>query len=138
MIPNYKNLKSIGNLTVPFGGRTKNETYHPGVDIANRKGTPIPAFADGKITAVTKTNNGFGNVVQLQDIGGNIHQYGHLQAATVKPGMRVKKGQPIAKMGSTGGTSYTPTGKGDPSHLDLRIANAYGRYKNPLTYLKNR
>ncbi len=44
--------------------------------------------------------------------------------------------QQIAKMGQTG-NSYSPSG-GDPSHLDLRISNAYGRFMNPLTYLKNR
>jgi hypothetical protein len=34
------------------------------------------------------------------------------------------------------GNSYSPSGW-DPSHLDLRIVDAYGRYKNPMTYLNN-
>lgn len=129
------NLQAPGKITTPFGGSTRGEATHPGVDFANKSGTPIPAFADGVVTGVGGTTNGFGNVVTLKDSGGNVHQYGHLQNANVKPGQKVKKGQQIAQMGKTG-NSYSPSG-GDPSHLDLRIASAYGKWKNPLTYLKN-
>lgn len=135
MNPNI-NLNRIGNVTTPFGGSTRGEAFHPGVDIANRTGTLIPAFADGQITAVGPTKNGMGNVVTLKDSGGNTHQYGHLQTVNVKPGQIVKKGQAIAQMGATG-NSYSPTG-GDPSHLDIRIVNAYGKWKNPMTYLRNK
>lgn len=130
----YNNLRAPGNLTVGFGQRTKDEPKHMGVDFANKSGTPIPAFADGVVIGVGSTNNGLGNVVTLKDAGGNTHSYGHLQKAVVKPGMRVKKGQQIANMGATG-NSYSPSG-GDPSHVDVRIVDAYNRYKNPLTYLK--
>lgn len=136
MISQNTNLQAPGVITTPFGGQTRGEAIHPGIDFANKTGTPIPAFANGKIMSVGPTSNGMGNVVTLKDAGGNTHQYGHLQGAVVKPGQIVKKGQQIAKMGSTG-NSYSPTG-GDPSHLDLRIVNAYGRWKNPLTYLKGR
>lgn len=130
------NLKKIGNLTTPFGGSTRGEANHPGLDIANRPGTPVPAFESGVITAVGPTTNGMGNVVTLKDVNGDTHQYGHLQGALVRPGTQVKKGQSIAKMGKTG-NSYSPTG-GDPTHLDIRIANAYGKFKNPMTYLRNK
>ncbi len=135
MNPQGGKLKLPGRITTPYGGKTRGEAVHPGIDIANKSGTPIPAFADGVVTGVGPTSNGMGNVVTLKDSGGNVHQYGHLQGATVKPGQQVKKGQPIAKMGATG-NSYSPTG-GDPSHLDIRIATAYGKWKNPLTYLRN-
>lgn len=128
-------LRIPGNITTPFGGQTRGEGFHPGLDIANKSGTPVPAFADGTVTSVGPTSNGMGNVVTLKDSEGNTHQYGHLQAAMVKPGTVVKKGQPIAKMGKTG-NSYSPTG-GDPSHLDIRIVSAYGKWKNPMTYVRN-
>lgn len=131
----YTGLRALGNITTPFMGSTRGETRHPGVDFANRPGTPIPAFADGVVTGVGTKTDGMGNVVTLKDEGGNTHQYGHLQDATVKPGMKVKRGQEIAKMGSSG-NSYSPSG-GDPTHLDIRIATAYGKWKNPLTYLRN-
>lgn len=135
MNPTKKKLQVPGKITTPFMGKTRGEPVHPGVDIANTPGTPIPAFADGVITAVGPTSNGMGNVVTLKDAGGNVHQYGHLQGASVKPGQKVKKGQPIAAMGKTG-NSYSPSG-GDPTHLDIRIASAFGKWKNPMTYLKN-
>jgi murein DD-endopeptidase MepM/ murein hydrolase activator NlpD len=135
MLP-YKNLKTtLGNITTKFGGRTRGEAFHPGVDIANAPGTPIPALADGVITTVGKTSNGFGNVVTLKDGQGGVHQYGHLQGANVRPGMKVKRGQQIARMGRSG-NSYSPTG-GDPTHLDIRIANAYGKWADPTPLLQN-
>jgi len=133
MNPNY--FKNLGRLTTPFGGKTRGESSHKGIDIANKTGTLIPAFADGVVQGVGPTQNGMGNVIVMKDNGGNVHQYGHLQNSLVKPGSVVKKGQPIAKMGATGNT-YSPSG-GDPSHLDLRIATAYGKWKNPMTYLRN-
>jgi murein DD-endopeptidase MepM/ murein hydrolase activator NlpD len=136
MNPNqYQNLRAPGVITTPYMGKTKDESPHMGVDFANKQGTPIPAFSDGVITAVGPTSNGQGNVIALKDSGGNIHQYSHLQKSLVKPGTKVKKGQTIAAMGSTG-NSYSPSG-GDPTHLDVRIVSAYGRYKNPMTYLNS-
>lgn len=126
----YNNLRLPGVITTPFGGKTRSEPTHPGVDIANKSGTPIPAFADGVITGVGGKGDGSGNVVMLKDKKGNIHQYGHLQNATVRRGQMVKKGEQIAKMGKSG-NSYSPTG-GDPSHLDIRIRNAYNQFINPL------
>ncbi|HEA46428.1 MAG TPA: M23 family metallopeptidase [Candidatus Pacearchaeota archaeon] len=132
---NLKKFQNMTNLTTPFMGSTRGEVKHPGIDLAAPSGTLIPAFADGTITSARPSSNGMGNVVTLRDEGGNNHQYGHLQGALVRPGMRVRKGQPIAKMGKSG-NSYSPSGS-DPSHLDIRIVSAYGRFKNPLTYLNS-
>ena len=116
-------------------GKTRGESQHPGVDVANKSGTIIPALDDGIITATGTTTNGMGNVVVLKDKEGNMHQYGHLQNALVKPGMKVKRGKPIARMGKSGNV-YSPSG-GDPTHVDIRIATKFGKWKNPLTYLRN-
>ena len=135
----YSNLKNIGNITTPYGGKTAYEPFHPGVDVANKRGTPVPFFADGVVTEVVKRkkngDNGFGNSVVVSDNQGNKHRYSHLHNAFVQPGQKVKKGQVSMQMGDSG-SSYSPTG-GDSSHLDYRIVSAYGKYKNPLTYLKN-
>ena len=125
-----KNLKNLGNLTTPFGGKTRNENFHPGIDIANKSGTPIPAFASGTVAQVGTKKDGFGNVVILKDKNGNVHQYGHLQNALIRPGMKVKKGQPIGQMGKSGNT-YSESGN-DPSHLDLRVVTPQGKWMNPL------
>ncbi len=137
MITRKYNLKLPGNLTVPFGGSTRGEKFHPGIDVANKEGTPIPAFADGRVVTVEDRTDGLGKSVKLVDKGGNTHQYNHLHSTLVKPGTIVKKGSSIARMGKSGGTSYSPSGN-DPSHLDLRIANRAGKFLNPLIYLKNR
>jgi len=128
--PKYNLLKKLGDLTTSFGGRTRNDSNHQGIDIANKNGTIIPAMEDGIITGVGSKNDGSGNVAILKDKNGNMQQYSHLKNALVKPGTIVKRGTPIAQMGSSG-NSYSPS-NGDSSHLDLRIVNAYGRYINPL------
>jgi murein DD-endopeptidase MepM/ murein hydrolase activator NlpD len=132
----YKSLRSLGVVTTPFGGKTRGEPVHPGIDIANKPGTPIPAFADGKVVAAGPTTNGMGNIVAIKDTAGNTHQYGHLGNVNVKKGQEVKKGQALGPMGSSG-NSYSPSG-GDPTHLDVRIADAYGRWQNPSKILKQK
>ena len=129
-------LRLPGNLTTPFMGKTRVEPKHPGIDVANRAGTPVPAMADGVITRAEFKKDGFGNVAILKDAGGNVHQYAHLLNAVVKPGQKIKKGQVVGRMGSSGGTSYSPTG-GDPTHVDIRVASKDGKWVNPLSLLKN-
>ena len=125
-----------GNITVPYGGRTRYERFHPGVDIANEIGTPIQSFAGGTVTEAVggkrKGNAGFGNYVIITDDNGNKWRYSHLANEYVKVGQRVGTGQQIGAMGNTGQT-YSLTG-GTGSHLDLRLQNAAGKYLNPLTY----
>jgi len=129
----------IGKITTPYGGRTAYEKVHPGVDVANRKGTVLPSTVSGVVTAVVNGfrngDKGFGNQVMVKDKGGNLHKFGHLYKSFVRPGQQVQRGQPIMQMGDSG-SSYSPSG-GDSSHLDYRIVNAYGKYKNPMTYLKS-
>jgi murein DD-endopeptidase MepM/ murein hydrolase activator NlpD len=130
----------LGKLTVPFGGQTKQEAFHPGVDFANEKGTPIPSTVQGMVVKAegghTQGENNFGNTVEVKDINGDVHQFHHLDSVNVQPGDQVKPGQQIATMGNSGAT-YSQSGLGDGTHLDYRIVNAYGKYKNPMTYLKN-
>lgn len=137
--PNQK-FKNLGVLTVPYGAKTAEEEFHPGVDFANAMGTPIPSFSDGVVTKAegghAQGDNNFGNTVEIQDAEGNTHQYHHLQNIGVKPGQQVAKGQPVATMGNTGAT-YSPSGQGDGTHLDYRIVSAYGKYRNPMVYLNN-
>lgn len=136
----FPNMASkLGVITTPFGASTAQEKFHPGVDIANVKGTPIPTTTDGVVIGAdyghVKGENNWGNVVKIRDKNGNIHQYSHLGNGYVRPGDTVKRGQIIAPMSDTGAT-YSPSG-GPSDNLDYRIVSAYGKYKSPLTYLKN-
>lgn len=135
----YKNITKLGVITTPYKGVTTQEESHPGVDVANNKGAPVPALADGVIVGTANGHkqgeNNFGNSVLLKDRMGNIHRYSHLNLAQVKPGQVVRQGQQIGEFGNSGAT-YSKSGKGDGTNLDIRIADAYGKYKNPMSYIR--
>jgi murein DD-endopeptidase MepM/ murein hydrolase activator NlpD len=135
----FKTL-GLGVLTTPFGAKTREESFHPGVDIANQIGTKIPSPVDGIVTKTdgghSQGENNFGNTLEIKDAEGNTHQFHHLQNINVAPGQQVQKGQPAATMGNSGSV-YSPSGQGDGTHLDYRIVTEYGKYKNPMLYLNN-
>lgn len=131
---NYPNLKKLGNITTAFGGKTRSENFHAGIDIANKNGTPIPNMADGVVSNTKFGDKNAGNQVTVKDGQGNAHMYSHLKDVFVKPGQQVKTNQKIATMGDTG-NSYSPSGK-DSSHLDYRILNAYNKYVDPSKRIK--
>jgi murein DD-endopeptidase MepM/ murein hydrolase activator NlpD len=148
----YSNLSKLGNITVPYGGSTRYEQFHPGIDIANVKGTPINAPASGVVTPINAPASGvvtdavggkvqgdkdYGNTLIIKDKKGNKHRLSHLEQLNVRPGQQVVAGQtPVGTMGNSG-SAYSPSGRGDGTHLDYRLVTAYGKYKNPMTYLKN-
>lgn len=131
----FPNLASLGPITTQYGGKTAYENVHPGVDIAAKKGTPLPSPVSGTVvSAVNGKKNGdqgFGNFVTLKTQDGETHQLGHLNAEYVKPGQQVQAGQTIGQIGNSG-AAYSPSGQGDGSHLDWRIMTAYKKYRNPL------
>lgn len=87
---------------------------HLGIDYAAPTGTPVQAVADGVITFVG-TKGGFGKYIEIRHANNYITSYGHLSryASKVKKGAKVKQGDTIAYVGSTG----LSTGP----HLDFRI-----------------
>jgi murein DD-endopeptidase MepM/ murein hydrolase activator NlpD len=97
---------------------------HHGIDYAAPTGTPVVSIGDGRIT-YAGWNGGFGKYVEIRH--NNIYTtcYGHLSGygRGVKKGARVKQGQVIGYVGSTG----LATGP----HLDFRVKK-YGTYVNPL------
>jgi len=137
----YGNLGTV--TTMPAGTadprytRTRGEARHPGIDIGNKIGTPVPTFAPGRVSEVVsgkkQGDKAYGNYVVVTDNAGNKHRYSHLSQSWVKVGQQLGKGTPVGAMGNTG-QSYSLHG-GTGSHLDYRIKDAYGKYINPLTYL---
>ncbi len=136
----FPNLADVGVVTTPFGGATRYENFHPAVDIAMKKGTPIPSPISGQVVDAVggkrQGDEGYGNLVTVQTPNGDRHQFGHLQMPAVMPGQQIQKGQLVGTLGNSGG-SYSPSGQGDGSHLDYRITDAYRRYKNPTPYIKD-
>ena len=98
----------------PYGGREK---MHEGLDIANYPGTAIRAPADGTVVYAGNEVKGMGNLLLVSHNGGYITAYGNNEVLLVKKGDTVRKGQEIAKVGSSSGT-------GDPRlHFEVRRAN---------------
>ena len=118
-----------GSLTSRFGGRKSpggiGSTNHKGIDIANRRGTPIYA-ADGGTVIYAGWMRGYGYLVQISHGNGVVTYYGHNSSLTVSVGQHVYKGQQIARMGSTGNST------GNHCHFEIRVN---GVAKNPLNYL---
>ena len=90
-----------------FGGRVHPilGTYrkHQGVDYSAAYGTPVRATADGQVTRAGR-DGGYGNMVELRHANGIRTRYGHLSgfARGLHVGMRVRQGETIAFVGSTG------------------------------------
>lgn len=114
----------FGYRESPFTGRRE---FHKGVDIANRRGTPVMATADGVVSFVGKKGL-LGNVVVLDHGHGLVTRYAHLQKWLVKRGEKVKRGDVIAKMGNTGRST------GPHVHYEVRLNSIP---VNPEKYILN-
>ncbi|WP_372520687.1 M23 family metallopeptidase [Candidatus Ruminimicrobiellum ovillum] len=98
---------------------------HEGIDYAAPIGTPVSAVGDGVVTK-SQYSGGYGNLVIIKHPNGYETYYGHLSkyGKGIKKGVRVKQGQVIGYVGSTG----LSTGP----HLDFRIKKN-GSFVNYLT-----
>lgn len=92
-------------ITSEFGHRSnpvgKGHAFHRGIDLAAPAGTPVYAVAAGTVTRANSDRN-YGNVVVINHHNGYQTLYAHNSRLQVKAGERVKAGQQIAKVGSTG------------------------------------
>lgn len=91
----------FGMRKSPFSGKPK---MHEGLDIAARTGTPVYATADG-IVSRAETAPGYGKMVVIDHGYGFKTIYGHNSKIHVKIGQRVKRGEKIAAVGSTGSST---------------------------------
>ena len=94
-----------GRITSGYGYRTHPilgyRRFHRGLDIGAGHGTPILATTDGQV-ARAGWGGGYGNVVELRHGGGLATRYGHMSRISVSAGQRVRQGQVIGYVGSTG------------------------------------
>ena len=88
----------FGKRTDPFSGRP---AWHEGVDFAGKLGSDVVAVASGVVTWAGK-RYGYGNLIEINHGNGYITRYGHNREVLVEVGDRVKQGEVIARMGSSG------------------------------------
>ncbi len=99
---------------------------HKGIDLPATTGTPIHASADG-VVGKADWFGGYGLFVELQHGGSMETRYGHMSRIAVAEGQRVRKGDVIGYVGSTGRST------GAHLHYEVRIA---GEAVNPVPYMQ--
>jgi len=109
-----------------FGYRTdpinKRRTMHRGVDFAGRVGLDVHATGDGVVIRTKISRTGFGKEVLVDHGFGYITRYGHLQTIMVHTGQKIKRGNVVGTLGTTG--------KSTGPHLHYEVRQ-YGKAKNP-------
>jgi len=112
----------FGIRTDPFTGRL---ARHSGIDFAGKFGSDVVAVAAGVVTYSGK-RSGYGNLVEINHGNGYSTRYGHGSELLVKVGDTVKKGQVVAKMGTSGRST------GPHVHFEVLLN---GRAVNPKKYI---
>lgn len=128
-VPTLWPTPSSERITDGFGTRkdpfTRRTRYHSGIDIGADTGSSIVAAASGKVI-LARTISGYGRTVKIDHGRGIVTLYGHSSKLLVKEGQLVKKGDLIAKVGSSGRST------GHHLHFEVLL---YGTPVDPLKYL---
>lgn len=112
----------FGYRSDPF---TKARKMHKGMDFTARKGTPIYATGDGLVLKADNSLSGYGNHIEIRHGFGYLTLYAHLSKYKVRLGQRVKRGDVIGYVGSTG-RSQAP-------HLHYEV-HKDGKVVNPINF----
>lgn len=100
----------LSKLVSGFGTRIhpfhKGHYHHDGVDIASARGTAVLAAGHGRVIMTKRSDllAGFGNYVEVDHGNGIITRYSHLEDITVRNGQKIKKGEALGSVGSSGGS----------------------------------
>lgn len=123
-----KDLKR--QVTSGFGWRIhpiyKTQEFHPGLDFPSNQGTPVYATGNGNVEFAGDDNNGYGVHIIISHGFGYQTLYGHLSKVVVRTGEKVKRGQLIGYVGSTG-LSTAP-------HLHYEVIKNNEKV-NPVNYI---
>jgi murein DD-endopeptidase MepM/ murein hydrolase activator NlpD len=123
--------KELRALASGFGFRIhpiyKVRKFHTGIDFSAVRGTPVYATGDG-IATIFDNVDSYGKMIEINHGYGFVTRYAHLEKFKVKSGQKVKRGETIGYVGSTG-TSTAP-------HLHYEVIRN-GVQINPINYFFN-
>jgi len=124
--------RDLNRLSSGFGYRIdpvyKTVKFHPGLDFSAPQGTPIYATAEGTVQTAGNLGNGYGNHIVIQHGYSYSTLYGHMSRIKAKRGQRVKRGEVIGYVGSTG--------KSTGSHLHYEVFKGRKRL-DPIYFFYN-
>ena len=120
-----RNIKLFSGFGMRLHPIHKIRKMHWGIDFSAPKGTPIYATGDGKVISVKQRKSGYGNHVIISHGFGYKSLYAHMHKISVKVGEKIKKGEVIGSIGSTG-TSTAP-------HLHYEVIQN-GKKVNPIHF----
>ena len=114
-----------GPVAVRFGSRGRG-LRNDGINILARRGTGVRAAENGVVAYSGNAVRGFGNLVLIKHAGGWMSAYAHNDALLVRAGQRVRRGETISRVGSSGSVSRPQL------HFELR---RHRRAVDPLRYM---
>ena len=116
-------------MTSTYGYRcdpfTKRRTPHRGIDLAGPYGLAIYATGDGTVISACYSTYGYGKEVLVDHGFGFTSRYAHMRDILVTPGQKLKRGEPLGTLGSTGRST------GPHLHYEVR---QNGRTVNPMYF----
>ena len=101
--------------------------HNDGINIAAKFGSPVKAADSGTVAYAGNELKGFGNLILIKHYDGWITAYAHTDRILVKKGQKIKRGEKIATVGSTGGIDSAQL------HFEIRAGK---KAMNPSAYLK--
>lgn len=117
-LPLRRPMESEADFSSNYGYRvdpfTRAPAMHTGVDFRAEHGSPVRATAPGKVVTA-EYSGGYGNMVEIEHIGGVSTRYAHLSAIAVSVGQTVAAGAVLGRVGSTGRST------GPHLHYETRI-----------------
>lgn len=117
-----------GKIISGYGAKSKG-LRNDGINIRADRGSPVRAAENGVVAYAGNELRGFGNLLLIKHADGWVTAYAHNDALLVKRGDKIKRGQKIATVGSTGNVS-TPQ-----LHFEIRRGN---KARDPKKYLRGR
>jgi murein DD-endopeptidase MepM/ murein hydrolase activator NlpD len=110
LVGEAKQSSGFGLRMHPITGKHQ---HHAGVDFAAAVGTPVRSVLDAEVLYAAPKGS-YGNLVELRHLDGSITRYAHLDSIDVEVGQKLKRGDLLGSVGSTGQST------GPHLHFELR------------------